>query len=106
MAGRLRWADRAKYVHRTSPPQDACGFVRDRPPVLGRGATGLADSRQAAWRTPRRHRSTVCRTDDISSTSCDQALVKDAVELFGRPFSGSFSKQIRIGIETPSPTAI
>jgi hypothetical protein len=54
---------------------------------------------------PRRHRSTVCSICE-PSLSFDQALVKDAVALLGRRFSGNGLKHIRIGIATPSPTAI
>ena len=54
---------------------------------------------------PRRHRSTVCSICE-PSLSLDQALVKDAVALLGRRSSGSGAKHIRIGIATPSPTAI
>jgi len=54
---------------------------------------------------PRLHRSTVCSISD-RSLSFDQALVKDAVALLGRRFSGNGLKHILIGIATPSPTAI
>jgi hypothetical protein len=54
---------------------------------------------------PRRQRSTVCSTTE-PSTSFDHPLAKRAVALFGRRSSGGGVKHIRIGIDTPSPTAI
>ena len=54
---------------------------------------------------PRRQRSTVRSTTELS-TSSDHALAKHAVALLGRRHSGGGVKQIRIGTDTPSPTAI
>jgi hypothetical protein len=42
----------------------------------------------------------------VPSLSVDHALVKDVVALFGRRSSGNGLKHIRMGIATPSPTAI
>ena len=55
---------------------------------------------------PRRQRSTVCITAARSSTSVDQALVNDAVALFGRNSSASGAKQMRIGIDTTVPDKV
>jgi len=58
-----------------------------------------------ACRMPRRQRSTV-RSICVPSLPFDHALVNDVVALLGRRSSGNRLKHIRIGIATPSPTAI
>src|SRR5208282_3178680 len=88
------------YVTKGSPAQDRLGQIDRRHPI-GRRVEQAMLSRCM----PRRQRSTVCSICE-PSLSFDHALVKDAVALFGRRSSGNGSKHIRIGIVTPSPTAI
>src|SRR4051812_46768267 len=73
------------------------------PPRNGRSPKRSDAGNDQRWL--RQRLTTLCRKES-ELTSCVQAVEKGAVLLRGRPFAGSSSKQIRVGIGTPSPTAI
>jgi hypothetical protein len=65
----------------------------------------LGGTGRERYRMPRRQRSTVYSTTEPSIAFAHVAA-NDAVALFGRRPSAGGLKHTRIGIDTPSPTAI
>src|SRR4051812_16405716 len=82
------------------------GLVGHAESIAAAAALARRKSRRMSEHRWLRQRLTTFWRKESELTSLVQAVEKGAVLLRGRPSAGSSSKQIRVGIGTPSPTAM